>query len=57
MTSHEHLRDIFNERRKWWQPDFDQTVQFANEGKHGSYMKLKRLMKEIRNEQKASYNR
>jgi len=57
MTPHEHLRDLFNERRKWWQPDFDQTVQFANEGKHGSYMKLKRLMKEIRNEQKASYNR
>lgn len=41
------LRNIFNERRHWTEPDFDQTVKFVNEGKHGSWMKLKKLIKEL----------
>lgn len=59
MTSpHEHLRDLFNKIPRYHRdPDFDRTVQLANEGKHGSYMKLKKLEKQYRNEQKTNIPR
>lgn len=48
LPDRETLRQLFNAKPRYWRdPDFDRTVQLANEGKHGSYMKLKRLTKEL----------